>query len=112
MIWVPGASLAVVPASADCPAALRAAPDDGWPTPGAAASAVGAATPAAEAAELADPPEHPARSIPPASMTPPIPRPAAAPNRVGPVRADRRVKLRLLRMAGGRGGGGGRGEGV
>jgi hypothetical protein len=60
------------------------------------ASAVGAATPAAEAAELADVAEHPASSIPPASMTPPIARAAA--NRGRLVRADRRFKLSVFRM--------------
>ena len=50
------------------------------------------------AAELAELPEHPASSIPPASMAPPIARPAAAPNRVRPVRADRRYKLSVFSM--------------
>jgi|SRR5271170_2501409 len=97
MMSLADASWAVVPALADCPVALLAAPDAGAPMAGAAAAAVGAATtpdPDAEAAEL---PEHPASSIPPASMTPPIPRPAA-PNRVRPVRADRWFKLSVFNM--------------
>src|SRR5271163_446999 len=95
---LPGASRAVVPALAGCPLALFAAPDPGVPAPGARASAVGAATPDAEAAELADVAEHPASSIPPARMTPPSPTPAAAPNRARLVRADRRFKLSVFHM--------------
>ena len=94
-----GASRAVVPALAGCPVALPAAAvDPGAPAPGARDAAVGAATPDAEAAELADVAEHPASSIPPASMTPPTARVAAAPNRMRLVRADRRFKLRVFRM--------------
>jgi hypothetical protein len=95
-----GASWAVVPALADGPEALLAAPDGSAPMPGAAAAAVGAATtadPAAVPDELAELPEHPASSIPPASMTPPIAKPAT-PNRVRPVRADPRFKLRVFNM--------------
>jgi len=75
-----------------------AALDPAAPAPGARAWAAGAATPDAEAAELADVAEHPASSIPPASMTPPIARVAAAPNRVRLVRADQRFKLRVFHM--------------
>src|SRR5260370_41324453 len=96
MMSLLGASRAVVPALAGCPAALPAARDPAAAAPGARASAVGAAIPEAEAAELADVPEHPASNIPPASMTPPIARAAAAPNRVRLVRADRRVLPRTV----------------
>jgi len=98
MMLLAGASLAAVPPLARCPAALLAAPCAGTPAAGARASDVGAATPAAEADELADVPEHPASSIPPASMTPPIATAAAAPNRVRLVRADRRFKLSVFNM--------------
>ena len=98
MMSLAGASLAVVPALAGCPKALFAAPAAGAATSGAAAAAVGAVTPDAEPAELAELPEHPASSIPPASMTPPIARPAAAPNRLRPARADRRFKLSVFNM--------------
>src|SRR5580658_6909666 len=101
MMSLPGASRAVVPAFAGCPVALLAALDPGPPAPGARAWAAGAATPdaeAAEAAELADVAEHPASSVPPASMTPPIARVAAAPNRGRLVRANRRFKLSVFRM--------------
>jgi hypothetical protein len=101
MMSLAGASRAVVPALAGCPVTpLAAALDPGAPAPGARPSAVGAATAdpeAAEAAELADVAEHPASSIPPASMTPPIAR-AAAPNRMRLVRADRRFKLSVFHM--------------
>src|SRR5580693_6520270 len=94
-----GASRAVVPALACCPVALPAAAvDPGAPAPGARAWAAGAATPDAEAAELADVAEHPASSVPPASMTPPIARVAAAPNCARLVRANRRFKLSVFRM--------------
>jgi hypothetical protein len=96
MMSLPGASRAVVPALA-CPLALLAALDPAASAPGARAAAVGAATADPEAAELADVAEHPASSIPAASMTPPIAR-AAAPNRVRLVRADRRFKLSVFRM--------------
>src|ERR1700678_4209099 len=98
MMSLAGASWAVVPALANCPEALLAAADAGAPTAGTAAAADGAATtpdPAAVLAELAELPEHPASSIPPASMTPPIARPAT-PNRV---RADRGFKLRVFNMS-------------
>jgi hypothetical protein len=98
MMSLPGASRAVVPALAGCPEALLAALDPGAPAPGARASAVGAATPDAEDAELAEVAEHPARSIPPASMAPPIARVAGAANRVRLVRADRRFKLSMFPM--------------
>jgi len=97
MMSLPGASRAVVPALAGCPVALFASLAPDAPALGARASAVGAATPTAEAPELADVAEHPANSIPPASMTPPIAR-AAAPNRVRLVRADRRFKLSVFHM--------------
>jgi hypothetical protein len=97
MMSLAGASLAVVPALAGCPKALFAAPGAGAATSGAAAAAGGAATPDAEPAEPAELPEHPASSIPPASMTPPIARPAA-PNRVRPARPDRRFKLSVFNM--------------
>jgi hypothetical protein len=42
--------------------------------------------------------EHPASSVPPASMTPPIARVAAAANRARLVRANRRFKLSVFRM--------------
>ena len=92
-----GASTAVVPAPADCPVALLADRAPGSPAAGTAAAADGAAIPDPDdaAAELAALPEHPASSVPPASMAPPIARPAAAPNRV---RADRRFKLSLFSM--------------
>ena len=98
MMSLLGASRAVVPALAGCPVALFASLAPGAPALGARDSAVGAATPAAEAAELADVAEHPASSIPPASMTPPIARAAAAPNRMRLVRADRRFKLSVFHM--------------
>jgi hypothetical protein len=98
MMSLPGASRAVVPAFAGCPVALLAALDPGPPAPGARAWAAGAATPDAEAAELADVAEHPASSVPPASMTPPIARVAAAPNCARLVRANRRFKLSVFRM--------------
>jgi hypothetical protein len=97
MMSLAGASWAVVPALADGPEALLAAPGGSAPVAGAAAAAVGAATtpdPAAVPDELAEVPEHPANSIPPASMTPPIARPTT-PNRV---RADRAFKLRVFNM--------------
>jgi hypothetical protein len=59
---------------------------------------VGAATPEAADDELAGLAEHPARKLPPASMTPPIARPAAALSRVRLVRADRRFKLSVFNM--------------
>ena len=91
-----GASRAVVPVPAGCPAALLTDPGAGT------ASAVGGtAIPGAdrddELTELAEPPEHPASSIPPASMAPPIARPAA-PNRVRRARASRRFKLSVFSM--------------
>jgi hypothetical protein len=99
MMSLAGASRAVVPALAGCPVApLAAALDPGAPAPGARPSAVGAATADPEAAELADVAEHPASSVPPASMTPPIARAAAAPNRMRLVRADRRFKLSVFHM--------------
>ena len=100
MMSLAGARRAVVPVLAGCPLALlAAAADPDAPALGARASAVGAATaPEAADAELADVPEHPASSVPPASMTPPIARAAAAPNRVRLVRADRRFKLRVFHM--------------
>ena len=100
MMSLAGASRAVVPVLADCPAPLAERP-----AAAAADPAGGAATPAADgtaspcaAAEPAELLEHPASKIPPASMAPPIARPAAAPNRVRPVRADRRFKLGVFNM--------------
>src|SRR5580704_5313018 len=102
MMSLAGASRAVVPALAGCPVTpLAAALDPGAPAPGARPSAVGAATAdpeAAEAAELADVAEHPASSVPPASMTPPIATAAATPNRMRLVPADRRFKLSVFHM--------------
>jgi hypothetical protein len=94
MMSLAGVSTAVVPAFADPPVALGADRAPGTPTAGTAAALGGAAAtaPDDEAAEL---PEHPASSVPPASMAPPTIRPAAAPNRV---RADREVKLILCSM--------------
>jgi hypothetical protein len=100
MMSLTGASRAVVPAPAGCPAKLFA--DPGTPAGPAAAAAVdgtgaGAAIPDPDAAlpELAELPEHPASNIPPASMRPPIARPAAAPDRR---RAGRRFKLSMFSM--------------
>jgi len=90
-----GASRAVVPVLADCPAPLAGCP--AGPAAGADGTAA-ALSAAAEPAELAELPEHPASKIPPASMAPPIARPAAALNRVRPVRADRRFKLSVFNM--------------
>src|SRR6516162_6928418 len=100
MMSLAGASRAVVPVPADCPAALFSDPAAPTPAAGAAAAADGTASActADEAAVLAELPEHPASSIPPASMAPPTARPAAAANRVRRVRADRRFKLRVLNM--------------
>jgi hypothetical protein len=92
MMSLAGVSRAVVPALADCPTALLAAPDVGA---GAAAAFPAIADPADELLELAELPEQPASNIPPASMAPPIVRPAAAPNLV---RADRRFKLSMFCM--------------
>ena len=94
MMSLAGVSRAVVPALA-CPVALLAAfPDSGAPAPGARAAADGAASADPAADELAELAEHPASSIPPASMTPPI----AALVRVRLVRADRRFKLTVFPM--------------
>jgi hypothetical protein len=60
-------------------------------------AADGTASPCA-VAELAGLLEQPASRIPPASMAPPIARPAAAPSRVRLVRADRRFKLNVFNM--------------
>src|SRR5271155_5803887 len=97
MMSLAGASPAGVPGPADCPVALPAARAPASPAAGTAAAADGAAIPDPDdaAAELAALPEHPASSIPPASVAPPIARPAAAPNRV---RAARRFKLSLFSM--------------
>ena len=96
MMSLAGTSRAVVPVSADWLAALLADPA-GAAIPGTAAAADGTEAPAADdaAAELDELPEHPASSIPPASMAPQIARPAAAPNRV---RADRRYRLSVFSM--------------
>jgi len=98
MMLLAGASLAAVPALARCPAVLLAAPCAGTPALGATASAVPAATPIAADDELAELAEHPAKNVPPASMTPPIARPATALSRVRLVRADRRFKLSVFNM--------------
>ena len=55
-----------------------------------------------ELAELLElPAEHPARNMPPASMTPPMVKPAMAPRRVRPVRVPGRgrAKLRVFSMS-------------
>jgi len=100
MMSLAGASRAVVPVLARCPAALLADPAAGAPPAGAATAPDGTASACAadEPAELAELAEHPASSIPPASMAPPTARPAAAPNRARRVRADRRFKLGVLNM--------------
>ena len=96
MMSLAGASRAVVPVPADCPAALFF--DPAAPTPATAADGTASACAADEAAVLAELPEHPASSIPPASLAPPTARPAAAPNRARRVRADRRFKLGVVNM--------------
>jgi hypothetical protein len=99
MMSLAGASRAVVPVPADCPAALFSDPATPTPAAGAAAAdGTASACAADEAAVLAELPEHPASSVPPASMAPPTARPAAAANRVRRVRSDRRFKLRVLNM--------------
>ncbi len=101
-----GASLAVVPVPVPVPAGGWAARLPklvalGWPSTGAGAATLpeaAFATPA-ESAELLEPlAEHPARNIPPASMTVPTMRPAIAPCRVRPVRVRLRAKLPVFSM--------------
>ena len=103
MMSLAGASRAVVPVLAECPAALFADPAAAATPPAGAATGAddGAASACAAdaAAELDELPEHPASSIPPASMAPPTARPAAAPKRVRRIRADRRFKLGVLNMS-------------
>ena len=100
MTSLAGASRAVVPVPAGCPAALLADPAVAASPAGAATAADGTASACAPdaVAELAELAEHPASSIPPASMVPPTARPAEAPNRMRRVRADRRFKLGVLNM--------------
>ena len=99
MMSLAGASRAVVPVPADCPAALFSDPATPTPAAGAAAAdGTASACAADEPAELAELAEHPASSIPPASMAPPTARPTAAPNRMRRIRAGRRLKLRVLNM--------------
>src|SRR5271165_3193421 len=97
MMSLAGASRAVVPTPADCPAPLAADLAGGSATAPAADGAA-SAWPADVTAELAELAEHPASKIPPASMAPPIARQAAAPIRVRPARADRRFKLSMFNM--------------
>jgi hypothetical protein len=95
------ASRAVVPVLADCPVELADCPADpaaGAPIAPAADGTATARWAADEAAKLPEVLEHPASTIPPASMVPPIARPAAAPNRVRLVRADRRFRLSAFDM--------------
>jgi hypothetical protein len=97
-----GASLAVVPVPADGWAApLPKLAALAWPPMGAGA-ATGPEAAFASPAELAEllelPAEHPARNVPPASMTLPIMRPAMAPCRVRPVRVRPRAKLPVFSM--------------
>ena len=103
MMSLAGASRAVVPGPADCPAALFADPAAG---PNAADPAAGAATDpdgtasacaADEPAELAELAEHPASSIPPASMAPPMAE-AAARDGMRLVGAGLRVELDVFSM--------------
>ena len=97
MMSLAGASRAVVPTPADCPAPLAADLAGGSAT-APAADGTASAWPADVLAELAELAEHPASKIPPASMAPPIARQAAAPIRVRPARADRRFKLSVFNM--------------
>ena len=100
MMSLAGASRAVVPVLAEWLVELAGCPAD--PSAGAAtapaADRTAALCAADEAAELADVLEHPASRIPPASMVPPIIRPAAAPNRMRAVRGDRRFRLSAFNM--------------
>jgi hypothetical protein len=97
MMSLAGASRAVVPTPADCPAPLAADLAGGSAT-APAADGTASAWPADVAAEPAELEEHPASKIPPASMAPPIARQAAAPIRVRLARADGRFKLSVFNM--------------
>ena len=97
MMSLAGASRAVVPTPADCPAPLAADLAGGSAT-APAADGTASAWPADAATELAELAEHPASKIPPASMAPPIARQAAAPIRVRLARAERQFKLSVFNM--------------
>ena len=103
MMSLAGASRAVVPVPfCGSTAARPAVPLMGMGAAACPAAALAGSPELTELPELAEllelPAEHPARNMPPPSMTPPMVRPAMAPRRVRPVRVRRRAKLRVFSM--------------